>query len=112
MWGNKTWIRRGLDVRRITAGPEAELSHHSELGSFEAFLSRRTLVSKRLIEFLYDVCVNVKSRDEFRRDPESALARAGLSNAEKDAILSGDPEKLRMAAAISSGNDSARNGGH
>jgi len=63
-------------------------------------------VSKRLIDFLIDVSVNVKARDEFRRDPESVLAKTGLSKAEKDAVLSGDPERIRVAAAISaaSGN--------
>ena len=56
---------------------------------------------KRLIDFLIDVSVNVKTRDEFRRDPESVLARTELSKAERDAMLSGDPEKIRVAAALS-----------
>ena len=58
-------------------------------------------MSKRFIDFLIDVSVNVKTRDEFKRDPESVLARTELSKAEKDAILSGDPERIRIAAAVS-----------
>jgi len=62
---------------------------------------KESFVSKRLIDFLIHISVDVKTRDEFKRDPESVLARTELSNAEKDAILSGDPEKLRVAAAVS-----------
>ena len=58
-------------------------------------------MSKRLIDFLIHVSVDVKTRDEFKRDPESVLARTQLSKAEKDAILSGDPERIRVAAAVS-----------
>jgi hypothetical protein len=81
--------------------------HDSQARSFGLFLSRRTLVSKRLIDFLIDISVNAKTRDEFKRDPESVLARIGLSRAEKDAILSGDPEKIRVVAAISAATDSS-----
>jgi len=69
--------------------------------SFGVFFMKESFVSKRLIDFLIHISVDVKTRDEFKRDPESVLARTELSNAEKDAILSGDPEKLRVAAAVS-----------
>jgi hypothetical protein len=65
------------------------------------FSLRRGFVSKRLIDFLIHVSVDVKTRDEFKRDPESVLARTELSKAEKDAMLSGDPERIRVAAAVS-----------
>jgi hypothetical protein len=74
---------------------------HSSVRSSGVVLSRRAVVSKRFIDFLIDVSVNVKTRDEFKRDPESVLARTELSKAEKDAILSGDPERIRIAAAVS-----------
>ena len=76
-------------------------SRYSQARSFGVLLSRRALVSKRLIDFLIDVSVNVKTRDEYRRDPESVLARTQLSKAEKEAMLSGDPERIRIAAAVS-----------
>ena len=79
-------------------------SDRSQTGSFVVFSPRRGAVSKRLIDFLIDVSVNVKTRDEFRRDPESVLARTELSKAEREAMLSGDPERIRIAAAVSAGN--------
>ena len=75
--------------------------HYSQVRPFGVLSSRRALVSKRLIDFLIHVSVDVKTRDEFNRDPESVLARTELSKAEKDAILSGDPERIRVAAAVS-----------
>ena len=75
--------------------------HYSQVRSFGVFFMKESFVSKRLIDFLIHISVDVKTRDEFKRDPESVLARTELSNAEKDAILSGDPEKLRVAAAVS-----------
>lgn len=91
----------------LLRGLELIGGHDSQARSFGLFLSRRTLVSKRLIDFLIDVSVNVKTRDEFKRDPESVLDRTGLSKAEKDAMLSGDPEKIRVVAAISAATGSA-----
>jgi len=74
--------------------------------SFGVFFMKESFVSKRLIDFLIHISVDVKTRDEFKRDPESVLARTELSNAEKDAILSGDPEKIRVAAAVSAARSS------
>jgi hypothetical protein len=82
-------------------GPELTRDCDRQIESFGLFLSRRSLVSKRLIDFLIDVSVNAKTRDEFTRDPETVLARTELSKAEKDAMLSGDPERIRVAAALS-----------
>jgi len=85
----------------MTRGLVLMQSRYSQARSFGVFSSRRALVSKRLIDFLIDVSVNVKTRDEYRRDPESVLARTELSKAEKEAMLSGDPERIRIAAAVS-----------
>jgi len=82
-------------------GLELMQCRYSQPRSFAVFSSGRALVSKRLIDFLIDVSVNVKTRDEYRRDPESVLARTKLSKAEKEALLSGDPERIRIAAAVS-----------
>jgi len=82
-------------------GLELMQSRYSQPRSFAVFSSGRALVSKRLIDFLIDISVNVKTRDEYRRDPESVLARTKLSKAEKEALLSGDPERIRIAAAVS-----------
>ena len=75
--------------------------HYSQVRSFGVFFMKESFVSKRLIDFLIDISVNVKTRDEYRRDPESVLARTKLSKAEKEALLSGDPERIRIAAAVS-----------
>ena len=80
--------------------------HYSQVRSFGVFFMKESFVSKRLIDFLIHISVDVKTRDEFKRDPESVLARTELSNAEKDAILSGDPEKIRVAAAVSAARSS------
>jgi len=80
--------------------------HYSKVRSFGVFFMKESFVSKRLIDFLIHISVDVKTRDEFKRDPESVLARTELSNAEKDAILSGDPEKIRVAAAVSAARSS------
>ena len=58
-------------------------------------------MSSHLIDFLIDISVNVQTRDEFTRNPESVLDRAGMSKSEKEAVLSGDPERIRIAAAAS-----------
>jgi hypothetical protein len=73
----------------------------SKRGSFGVLLSRRSPVSKHLIAFLIDVSVNVQTREEFRRDPASVLDRSNLSEAERAAVMSGDPERIRIAAAVS-----------
>ena len=65
-------------------------------------------MSKHLIDFLIDISVNVQTRDEFRRNPESVLDRAGMSEAEKEAVLSGDPERIRIAAAASAAGGMTR----
>jgi hypothetical protein len=85
----------------LSWGLELIRGYDRQTESSGLLLSRRSLVSKRFIDFLIDVSVNVKTRDEFTRDPETVLAKTELSKAEKDAILSGDPERIRVAAALS-----------
>ena len=75
--------------------------YSSERGSFGLLLSRRSPVSKQLIAFLIDVSVNLQTREEFKRDPASVLEKSGLSQAEREAVMSGDPERIRIAAAVS-----------
>ncbi|MGH2739936.1 MAG: hypothetical protein ACRDH6_05575 [Actinomycetota bacterium] len=48
-----------------------------------------------LIQYLERLVEDPAEREAFRRDPETALTAAGLSDADKSACLSGDPKRIR-----------------
>lgn len=51
-----------------------------------------------LSQYLIELGKNPKTLKAFKANPERAMTTAGLSPAEKDAVLSGDPARIRRAA--------------
>jgi hypothetical protein len=55
----------------------------------------------KLTDFLLDVSTDPAAMAKFRCDPEGALDRAGLSDAEKKAVMEGNPKKLKTMVQMS-----------
>jgi len=51
-----------------------------------------------LSEYLIKLSKNPKALKAFKANPERAMTSAGLSPAERNAVLSGDPARIRRAA--------------
>jgi len=55
----------------------------------------------QLLKFLKDTAGNAESLKAFQKDPEAAMTAAGLSDAEKKAIKSGD--RAQIASLVEPG---------
>ena len=51
-----------------------------------------------LAQYLIELGKDAKALKDFKSNPERAMAKAGLSPAERDAVLSADPVRIRKAA--------------
>ena len=51
-----------------------------------------------LAQYLIQLGKNPKALKAFKANPERAMTSAGLSPAERNAVLSGDPARIRRAA--------------
>jgi len=47
-----------------------------------------------LLEFLTELSTNSESLENFSRDPEGTIDAAGLSSSEKEALLSGESDRV------------------
>jgi len=53
--------------------------------------------STKLLKFLQGVAQDAKMGKAFRADPDAMMKAARLSAAERAAVTSGDPERIRQA---------------
>jgi hypothetical protein len=58
-----------------------------------------------LAQFLIELGKSPKTLKTFQANPERAMTTAGLTAAEKDAVLSGDPARIRRAIGAKADDD-------
>ena len=56
------------------------------------------MASEKLVSYLTELGTNADKLKKFQSDPKAHLKESGLSDQEQQAVLSGDPAKIRAAA--------------
>jgi hypothetical protein len=59
------------------------------------------MFTEKLVRFLAEISNDPTKADALRNDPGGYLAKSDLSDVEKDAVMSGDQERIREGLASS-----------